>query len=401
MQKRLFIQDITPNTEISGLFLIAASSQSQSRNGPFWRLELKDASGSIEAKIWNPLSQQFSELPMGSIVDIDGRASLYREKVEATISRLRILSADETAALDLSLFMRASARPATELYNELLNLAKKELRHKPWRKFALSVLQDEAVVPLLLAAPAAKNVHHAYAGGLLEHTLSVARLCLDFAAHYPEMDKETLLCAAMFHDLGKIWELTGGLANDYSDVGRLIGHIELALSYLTPKLERCGVEAGLALHFRHIILSHHGEYEYGSPRRPKTAEAFALHYADNLDAKIAQSRTALSGIDDGEQGWSPWQGTLQRVLYQPCRTQRAVDEPQSKAAGKRRNSRDTAGHDNTREKWLALPGLEDVVETLQAQPAPVENELPDPEAVAPKVQEAAPNAAQLPFWKEI
>lgn len=364
MQKRQYIQDIAQNSEVSGLFLIAGATLSQSRNGPFWRLELRDSTGSIEAKIWNPLSQAFSELAPGSIVDVEGRAALYRERLEMTINRMRLLEEAESAALDLADFLPASPRPAREMYEELLALAKKELKHKPWRKFALSVLQDEEIVPKLLAAPAAKNVHHAYAGGLLEHSLSVATLCLSFAAHYPEMDRQVLLCAAMFHDLGKIWELTGGLANDYSDMGRLIGHIELALAHLTPRLEKAGVEPGLALHFRHILLSHHGEYEYGSPRRPKTAEAFALHYADNLDAKIAQSRSALSAFGEDEQGWSAWQGTLQRVLYQPQRTPRAGEKAteetgDAKASGPRQPTLD--------DLRIALPGLENVVRPAEPE----------------------------------
>ncbi len=332
MQKRQYVQDIAANAEVSGLFLVTGANLSQSRNGPFWRLELRDRTGEIEAKIWNPLSREFPELAPGMIVDVDGRAALYREKLDVTISRMRVLTDDETAGLDLGEYMSASPRPAREMYDDLLALCKKELKHKPWRKFALSVLEDEAVVPLLLAAPAAKAVHHAYTGGLLEHTLSVARISLRIAEHYPELDRQILFTAALFHDLGKIWELTGGLANDYSDEGRLIGHIELALSYLTPRLSRAGVEAPLALHFRHILLSHHGEYEYGSPRRPKTAEAFALHYADNLDAKIAQCRAALTNIDEGAQGWSPYQGTLQRVLYKPEHTPDGAPKARERAA---------------------------------------------------------------------
>ena len=333
MHKRQYIQDIATNMEVSGLFLVAGAALSQSRNGPFWRLDLRDRTGEIEAKIWSPLSREFPEIVPGWIVDAEGRAALYRERLEVTIGRIRVLEDAETARLDLGEFMAASPRPAREMYEELLTLCKQELKYTPWRKFTLSVLHDETVVPLLLAAPAAKTVHHAYAGGLLEHTLSVAKMSLCIAGQYPEMDRQILFVAALFHDLGKIWELTGGLVNDYSDEGRLIGHIELALAYLTPRLEQAGIEKSLALHFRHILLSHHGEYEYGSPRRPKTAEAFALHHADNLDAKIAQSRAALAHITEDAEGWSPYQATLQRMLYKPGHTpEEGTAKPRERAA---------------------------------------------------------------------
>lgn len=201
--------------------------------------------------------------------------------------------------------------------------AAKEFTYKPWRKFILSVLEDEAIRVPLLTAPAAKSVHHAWVGGLLEHTLSVATLCLRFCDHYPDLDRQTLLAGAICHDLGKIWEFSGGLANDYTDAGRLVGHINLCLGKLDRHLAKSGLDEELLLHFQHLILSHHGLYEYGSPRLPQTAEAFALHYADNIDAKITQSRSLFGELEDGESGWSPYQKSLERQLFQAPKTPEA------------------------------------------------------------------------------
>ena len=205
--------------------------------------------------------------------------------------------------------------------------------HAPWKLFVRSVLEDERVRLRLPAAPAAKSVHHAYVGGLLEHMLSVAGLCLRMADHYPELDRQMLCAGALLHDIGKLEEMSGGLVNEYTDAGRFLGHIAQGLIMMEPHLAASGLEPALALHFRHLIASHHGEPEYGSPRQPATAEAFALHYADNIDAKLAQWRALFppreasspngSGDAAGTPGgleWSPWQSLLGRALCRVPRT---------------------------------------------------------------------------------
>ena len=324
MQKKQFIKDIGSNDDVDAIFLLGAASIQQARNGPFWRLELKDASGAIEAKIWSPQSQEYAGLAAGQIVEVQGRASLFRDQPQVTIDRLRPLSPEETAACDLALFLSASARPGKEMLEELEELCRRELTHEAWKKFVLDVLGHADIRPRLLTAPAAKSVHHAYVGGLLEHTLSVAGLALRLADHYPELDRQILLAAAVCHDLGKIWELTGGLANDYSDAGRLLGHTILGLERLEPFLQESGLHPELARHFKHLLLSHHGEHQYGSPQLPQTAEAFVLHYADNLDAKVVQCRHIFSTFTEDDSGWSSYQATLGRYMHNPARTPKSA-----------------------------------------------------------------------------
>lgn len=320
MEKTQRIKDIAAGDEVRSLFLVSAASQLQAKNGPFWKLEIKDASGSLEARIWSPVSQAYADIRAGSLAEVEGRAESYRDQLQINVGRLRLLTPEETEQADLSVFLPSGDRPAAELLEEAEALCRKELTHKPWRAFALGVLGDPDIRPRLLTSTAAKGVHHAWVGGLLEHSLSVATLCLRLCDHYPELDRQTLLTGALFHDLGKIAELSGGLANDYTDEGRLIGHIGLSLEILAPHLKKARVEPELALHFKHLILSHHGLYEYGSPRLPQTAEALALHYADNLDAKLAQSRALFRDVT--ESAWSPYQRTLDRALYQAPRTPR-------------------------------------------------------------------------------
>lgn len=347
MQQRQTIRDLKVNDDVRSVFLIGAASLQQSRNGPYWRLELRDATGSLEAKIWSPLSAEFSNLAPGQLVEVGGRVGLFREQPQVTVENLRPLTDAERDALNLADFMPASPRPPAHMLAEAEALCRAEFTHKPWRTFALAVLGDEAIRARLLTAPAAKSVHHAYVGGLLEHMLSVAGLCLRMADHYPELDRQTLLAAALFHDIGKLEEMNGGLTTEYTDAGRLLGHIIQGLAMLEPFLAASGLEPDLALHFRHLIASHHGEPEFGAPKQPATAEAFALHHADNVDAKIAQwralfpagpeqssdgaaERTKENGDDTAnavhsspqreELEWSPWQNTLSRSLCRPVRT---------------------------------------------------------------------------------
>lgn len=323
-ESRQWSASLEPGQDVQEVYLVAAASSLQARNGPFWRLELKDAKGSVEAKIWSPLSQNFAEIPVGSLAMVQARVESYREQNQLNVQGLQLLDDLAVAALDLSLFLPASSRSPAVMYSELLALCKQELKYKPWRKFMLSVLQDADIKAKFMVAPAAKGVHHAWVGGLLEHSLSVAGLCLRLCDHFAHLDRQTLLVAAICHDLGKIWELSGGLANDYTDPGRLIGHINLALEYLNPFMLKSGLEAAYILHLKHLILSHHGQYEYGSPRLPQTPEAFALHYADNLDAKLTQTQTVCAGLES--QTWSSYQRTLERALYVPVATPLLVPE---------------------------------------------------------------------------
>jgi 3'-5' exoribonuclease len=216
---------------------------------------------------------------------------------------------------------------------ELLALARKTLAHKPWRKLITSLLTDEEIAAALRAAPAAKGMHHAYAGGLLEHTLSVCRLCLRIAEHYPQLDRQALFAGAVCHDLGKLWELTPGLAIDYTTPGRLIGHISLMLEHLAPFIKKSGLEPELAEHLQHLILSHHGALEFGSPKLPATAEAMALHYADNMDAKLQQIETALAGLEEGVGGWSAYYPPLERFLFRAMRTPGELLRPPANGVG--------------------------------------------------------------------
>ncbi len=314
MDKSVYITDLKDGQSFEEAFVLVQARQASSKNGPFWDLRLQDRTGQIEGKIWYPQSMEYQDLAPESMVRVQAQVKTFREQLQLIIHRLKVLEGEE---IDWSQFVPSSARAPEELLQELEGLCRSELRYPPWRKLCSKVLRDPDIRERLLAAPAAKSIHHAYRGGLLEHTLAVARSCLALCAIYPELDREILLVAAVLHDLGKAWELEGNILADYSDPGRLLGHITLGLQVLEPFLQKTKeLEEGLALHLKHLILSHHGEYEFGSPKRPKTREAFVLHFADNLDAKVNTVGQLLQGMEHGDSSWSSYQYSLERKIFQ-------------------------------------------------------------------------------------
>lgn len=317
--KKLFVRDLATGDAVDEVFAVSEARSGQARNGPFWSLVLSDNSGQVPAKIFHPHSAACPAATPGMLVRVRGRVGEYRDAAQIVAETLEVLD-PASPGLNLADFVAASQRPAEDLLAEIETLCRERLQHKPWLRLVRKVLADPEIRARLLAAPGAVNVHHAYVGGLLEHTLAVCRLCMGFCDLYPDLDREALLAAAVFHDLGKAWEYSAGLAREVTDQGRLLGHISLGLEVLEPFLARSGLEPGLILHLRHIILAHHGELAFGSPKRPKTAEAFALHFADNLDAKLATVAGVLDEAGAGEEGWSAYQRSLERPVFRPRRT---------------------------------------------------------------------------------
>lgn len=321
MRKEQFIADLTAGGGVDTVLLIASAQQNQARNGPYWRISFRDSSGSIESKIWSPLSLQFPDIKAGQLVQVQGRVTVYRDKNEISVDTMRILSKEEEAGIDLADFTVSSGHDPDVLLAQLELLCRENMQHAPWKKFYKYILKDEAILAGLRVAPAAKAMHHAYTGGLLEHTLGVCRLCIAFADLYPYLDRQVLLAGALCHDLGKIWEMSSGLVIDYTDSGRLLGHMTIVLEKVAPYLHKSGLEDELVEHFKHLILSHHGTREFGSPCLPATAEAMALHQADNTDAKLNQMQGALNAVPEGEPGWSNYISGLDRAVF------RAVPSP--------------------------------------------------------------------------
>lgn len=323
--KKHFINRLQTGEAVDDVFAIRSAQPGQARNGPFWSLVLCDATGEIDAKLWSPQAALFEDIPSGGFARVQATVGQYRDKPQLNIDGLTLLPG-LPEGFGMGDFQAESDPPPEELFEIFQGLAESELRSKPWKKFFRRFLADPEMKSRLVSAPGAKHVHHAYRGGLLEHLLSVARVSLSMADCYPGvLDRDTLLAAALVHDLGKAWELTSGLDRDYTVEGRLLGHIQIGLEQLAPFLRKASdLPPETVMHFKHIILAHHGEYEYGSPKRPKSPEAFVLHFADNVDAKINQCLAAEVDVQEGAFG--PYQRTLERALYHPVRPARERGE---------------------------------------------------------------------------
>lgn len=324
-EKRIFVRDLSVGGQISETFLLAQASKGQARNGPFWSLKLQDRSGTIEAKLWSPASLAFDDLQAGQFVVATGTVTTYRDQPQLNLDALETLgSAPE--GVDYGSFLPESEEKPEALYAQLEEFLAANIGHAPWRRFCRKVLSDPAIREKLLAAPGAKAMHHAYRGGLVEHTLSVCRVALALCQLYPDLDRDTLLAAAAFHDMGKAWELSSGLTREYTSEGQMLGHIVLSLGILEPFLLKArDLDPGLALHFKHMLVSHHGELAFGSPKTPMTPEAMVLHFADNIDAKIHQFQAA---VEDPEKiGVTGYVKALERYVFNPVRVKPETAQP--------------------------------------------------------------------------
>ena len=282
-ESHLWIKDITETDTVNSSYLVKEKRIGTTRRGdPFLTLTLADRTGEVEAKVWEKAEEYSALFNNGDILEVEGSAGSYRGQIQITLSRLKV----QKGEADPSLFLESSPRDSSEMFGSLREILR-EVKNIHLRALIERFLGDRQIVSLYKLAPAAKNFHHSYLGGLLEHTLSVCQMARQVAEHYARLDRDLLVTAAFLHDIGKIRELKAGLKIDYTDEGRLLGHVVLGAAMVDEKLiEIKDFPNELAVRLKHLILSHHGEYAFGSPKRPKFLEAFALHLIDDLDAKI-------------------------------------------------------------------------------------------------------------------
>ncbi len=280
----LWIKDLKEEESVQGLYMVKVKRVGTTKKGtPFLSLTLGDRTGEVEAKVWeraDTLSPLFSE---GDVIHVEGRASSYRNQIQVTLSNLKV---SEDRRGDPDLFIESSARDVKDMMRALRKILKGIENHFI-KSLIDKFLSDRVFITSFKRAPAAKNFHHSYLGGLLEHTLSVCQMGRYVVEHYPELDKDMLMAGAFLHDIGKIKELHFDRQIDYTDEGRLLGHVVLGVTLVDEKLEDLkDFPEELALRLKHLIISHHGQFEFGSPKRPKFLEAYALHLIDDLDAKM-------------------------------------------------------------------------------------------------------------------
>jgi len=279
----LWVDAIQEEDRVFGCYLVKEKRAAKTRNGnAFLSLTLADRTGEIPAKVWEraeALGALFSE---GDLIQIDGRAGSYRDQLQITVSGLEPLKDPP----DPKIFLEVSPGDPSEMIRSLREILR-GVRDVHLKGLVDVFLGDREFVSRFKQAPAAKTFHHSYLGGLLEHTLSVCRMAEQVAGHYPQLNRDLLLASAFLHDIGKIRELKYDPLIDYTDEGRLVGHVVLGVAMVDEKLKAFReFPEELAIRLKHLILSHHGQYDFGSPKAPKFLEAVALHLIDDLDAKI-------------------------------------------------------------------------------------------------------------------
>ena len=295
---------------MSGLYVARVKRVGLTKKGdPFLSITLADRTGEIQARMWEKAEEFSSVFAEGDILDVEGHASSFRDQIQVTLSSLRV-SADGG---DPTLFLEATSKDVTEMMASLREMVR-EIKNSHLKALVDMFLSDRHFIALFKKAPAAKTFHHSYIGGLLEHTLSVCEMSKSVGEHYPELDKDLLLAGALLHDIGKIRELKSSVMIDYADEGRLLGHLILGVAMVDEKLA-CMKDfpQDLSLRLKHLILSHHGQHEFGSPKRPKFLEAFALHLIDDLDAKM-NGLSRFMERDRHEGAWTDFNRLFERYF---------------------------------------------------------------------------------------
>lgn len=288
-----FIETLRDGDRVNSVYMCKQRSSATTKTGkPYDNVILQDKTGVIDAKIWEPNSMGIDEFDALDFIEVQAEVSTFNNMLQMSIKRARKL---EMGQFDMKDFLPTSDRDIDEMWSELMKLKEKVTNvylHQLLDKF---FVEDTDIVNAFRIHSAAKSVHHGFVGGLLEHTLGVTSLCDTFADKYPLLNRDLLLTGAMLHDIGKLYELSDFPTNDYTDDGQLLGHIVMGVEMIGEKCREIPeFPRKLSTELKHLIVSHHGEYEFGSPKKPAIMEAFALNFADNMDAKMETLKELLS-----------------------------------------------------------------------------------------------------------
>lgn len=298
-----YLKELRDGEMVSENYFCKQKQTLQTKAGKsYYSLLLQDKTGTMDGKIWE-LNAGIEHFDSMDYIRVEGQVVSFQGTLQLNIRRVRKLSEGE---YDVSDYMPCTKKDTGVMYNELLGYIA-SLKDEKLKELAESYFkEDPKFKDMFLKHSAAKTMHHNFVGGLLEHTLSVTKLCSYLAENYPVLDRDLLLTAAMFHDVGKLSELSSFPENDYTDAGQLLGHIYIGADWLSKRMEKLG---GFSVKRKnellHCILSHHGELEFGSPKKPELAEALALSMADNLDAKLEGVTALFEGTE--ETGWLGYQ----------------------------------------------------------------------------------------------
>jgi 3'-5' exoribonuclease len=307
--KTSFVNDLGTEQTVTTFFLVHEKEIRNTRDGKqYLRLELGDRSGTIEARMWDQFEAIAKEFGRDDFVKVQARVEIYKNRPQLALQQVRRAKPEE---VDLADFLPHTKEDIGKLWSELLEYANSI--GDPWLKqLVTGIISDPGVAAAYKRAPAAKVMHHAYIGGLLEHVVGLCGLAKQVAQHYPELNLDLLLTVAILHDVGKLEELCYDRAIGYTTEGQLLGHIVMELETVTHAMNNiAGFPANLKTVVQHLLISHHGQYEFGSPKLPMIREAMVFHYLDDMDSKMAAVRAALA-TESGEEEWSTYSAALGR-----------------------------------------------------------------------------------------
>jgi 3'-5' exoribonuclease len=310
--KQTYIRDLKPDSAVHDTFLVQSKEHKIASNGAaYLDLSLRDTTGAIPAKLWDYSERTTPAFEVDEIVEVTGHVESYRGTAQLRVRKISVCPSEDVSLLD---YLPRTQRDPEEMYAALLERAR-GMSESPLRALILAVVEDAAIAERLKLAPAAMSYHHAFLGGLLEHVSSLLGLADRVADHYPWLQRDLLLAGVIFHDLGKTAELNFTRGFRYSTRGQLLGHITIGLEMVQEKIRQIpDFPAELKDQIEHIILSHHGKLEFGSPKEPMFPEALVVHYLDDLDSKLEAMHEQYAADQTRAGDWTGRNAALKREL---------------------------------------------------------------------------------------
>ena len=310
--KKLFINELSSGLKVDDLFVLSEKNLAQKKDGNnFLHLELTDKTGKIKGVVWDNVEDIVNNIKSGDFVRVKGSVSAYRDSLQLVVKSMEFVAEDSVDPAD---FLPITIHDIEKMFGRLTKITS-SIKTDHLKKLFEAFWDDREFADSFKIAPAAKKMHHAYLGGLLEHSFSMALLVEKIASHYSGINQELLLAGAILHDIGKIREFDYRTKIEYSDEGRLLNHIVIGIRMLDEKIAQIkNFPDEDALLLKHMVASHHGIREFGSPEPPKTIEAVLLNYIDEIDSKVNGIRNFIASADKNET-WTRYHNLLGRHFY--------------------------------------------------------------------------------------
>jgi len=311
-----FINQIEAGEAIDDIYIVRDPIlRSTTRGDLYMAMFLSDRSGQLNGRMWQATETVYKALPKPGFVHIQGRSELYQNNLQIIINNISLVDASKVHIDD---FLARTDKDTKQMFEDIKKIVGR-ITNPQLKTLVGAFLDDAELMEKFCDAPGAMKLHHSYIGGLLEHTHNMLRVAVALLPLYPQVQTDLVLAGIFLHDIGKTEELSYDMAFSYTDTGQLIGHIVKSILMVNQKVDTLRskgvqIEQTVLDSLLHIILSHHGEYEFGSPKLPATAEAFMVYYIDDLDAKISQVTAAIDG-EMSDSNWTAWKSALQTRLY--------------------------------------------------------------------------------------